>query len=279
MNVELAEERVLILPDPFSMEQAEQRAWAKRVDAFGTVAKMSGLLNKPKDEEFELVYKERRLQPFWRLTATATYAYERSRTYKIKVGPEVSGVAIAGETPTVSMGEFSISGYETCREQTHKDFLYDGLAKDPSPHLSVYLGWEGKPATPEDLAEIAQSGTIVVPPQAKASAIVREVVAAMLSKIDADKVLEETVRLEAVDLYYRPVYAFRYRRQGKEAVVEYDALTGVARPGGATFEAYLGKILEPRFLFDVTVEAANIFLPGATLARVLIDKGLEFRKR
>jgi len=101
----------------------------------------------------------------------------------------------------------------------------------------------------------------------------------MLSKIDADKVLEETVRIERVDLVYRPLYAFRYRRGGKEAVLELDPLTGAIRPGGATFETYLGKILEPRFLFDVTVETAQIFFPGATLARVLVNKSLEFKRR
>jgi hypothetical protein len=37
--------------------------------------------------------------------------------------------------------------------------------------------------------------------------------------------------------------------------------------------------LEPKFLFDVTVETANIFFPGATLARVIVNKSLEFKKR
>ena len=113
----------------------------------------------------------------------------------------------------------------------------------------------------------------------RASGLVRDAVAKAIGLIEADKVLEETVRLEAVDLYYRPVYAFRYRRAGKEAVVEVDALSGVARPGGSTFEHYLGKVLDPVFLFDMTVETANIFLPGATLVKVLVNKGLEMRKR
>jgi hypothetical protein len=278
MNVELAEERVLVLPDPSSMEGAQQRAWVKRIDAFGALARMSGLLNKPKDDEFELVYKERRLQPFWRLTATATYAYERTRTYQVKVAPEVQSVALGDEKKAIAGGAFSITGLESCREQTRKEFYYDGLSKEALSDMSVYVKFEGEVTSPAELAEIAKSGTIVVPPEAKASIIVREVVAAMLSKIDADRVLEETVRIENVDLYYRPVYAFRYRRQGKEAVVEYDALSGVARPGGATFETLMGKILEPRFLFDITVETANIFFPGATLARVLVNKSLEFKK-
>jgi hypothetical protein len=279
MNVELAEERILVLPDPSSMEGAQARAWAKRVDAFGALARMSGLLGKPKDDEFELVYKERRLQPFWRLSATATYAYERTRAYAVKVAPEVQSVALGGETRPVSASAFSISGLESCREETRREFYYDGLSKDAIGDMSVYVKFEGEVVTNDALVELAKTGTIVVPPQAKSSIIVREVVAAMLSRIDADRVLEETVRIETVDLYYRPVYAFRYRRQGKEAVVEYDALTGVARPGGATFETYLGRILEPKFLFDVTVETANIFFPGATLARVIVNKSLEFKKK
>ena len=279
MNVELAEERVLVLPDPSTMEGAQARAWAKRVDAFGALARMSGLLGKPKDDEFELVYKERRLQPFWRLTATATYAYERTRSYTVKVAPEVQSVALGPETKPVSAGAFAISGLESCREESRKEFFYDGLSKAVLTDMSVYVKFGGEVATSDELNEIAKTGTIVVPPEAKSSMIIREVVAAMLSKIDADRVLEETVRIESVDLYYRPVYAFRYRRQGKEAVVEYDALTGVARPGGETFETYLGKIMEPKFLFDVTVETANIFFPGATLARVIVNKSLEFKKR
>lgn len=279
MNVELAEERILLLPDPTTMEAAEQRAWARRVDAFGALARVSGFLNKPKEDEFELTYKERRLQPFWRLSASAIYAYERTRTYAVKVASDVQSVAVAGETKPISRGEFTLSGLESCREETHKEFLYDGLSKAADPDLAGYLKFDPKVVTEDQLHDIAKAGVIVVPPQARASMIVREAVAAMLSKIDADKVLEETVRLDRVDLYYRPVYAFRYRRAGREAVLELDPLSGAIKPGGATFETYLGKILEPRFLFDVTVETANIFFPGATLARVLVNKSLEFNKR
>ena len=279
MNVELAEERVLILPDQLSEEEAETRAWVKRLDAFGTMARVSGLLARPKDQEFELIYKERRLQPFWRLMATAVSAYERSRDYVVKVAPGVTSVRIAGAQQTTPNGAFTLTGLESCREEQRKEFFFDGLTKALEPDLAAHLKAEGALAGADELARIAAAGTIIVPPQVKASMIVRETIAGMVSQIEADTVLEETVRLEVVDLYYRPVYAFRYRRQGKEAVVEYDALTGVARPGGETFETYLGKIMEPKFLFDVTVETANIFYPGATLARVIVNKSLEFKKR
>ena len=54
MNVELAEERILLLPDVLGAEQAEARAWSRRTDAFGAFARLGGLLQKPKDEDFEM---------------------------------------------------------------------------------------------------------------------------------------------------------------------------------------------------------------------------------
>jgi hypothetical protein len=118
---------------------------------------------------------------------------------------------------------------------------------------------------------------VVVPPEARASMVVRDVISTAIGKIDADKVLEETVRVEAVDLYYRPVHAFRYRRAGKEAVVEFDAVTGEVKVGGATFEHFMGKVLEPQFLLDVGAEALNAFLPGANIAKMMFVKGMELR--
>jgi hypothetical protein len=108
--------------------------------------------------------------------------------------------------------------------------------------------------------------------------VIRDVVAAAIGKINADKVLEELVRVEAVDLFYRPVYAFRYRRQNKEAIVEFDALTGETRTGGATFEQHLGKVLDPAFLLDVGAETLNFVFPGANLAKIVLVKGMELQK-
>jgi hypothetical protein len=65
MDVKLAEERILVRADRFNLDHAEGRAWAKRTDAFGTVAKLGGLLNRAGSEDYKCSYRERRLQPFW----------------------------------------------------------------------------------------------------------------------------------------------------------------------------------------------------------------------
>ncbi|HYE42972.1 MAG TPA: hypothetical protein VEA15_06210 [Caulobacteraceae bacterium] len=275
MNVELAEERVLFHPDRFNMDHAEGRAWSKRLEAFGTLAKMSSFLNKPRDEDFELVYRERRYQPYWHVCCAATYAYERRRAYEVPVAPEVRSVSIEGRDHQAANGRLTLEGLETCREEMRREALFDGVSKAMDSSLHGYLRYDSQIVPADEAAGFAPEGVIVVPPQAKASMLLRDVLAGVINRIDADRVLEETVRVEAIDLYYRPVYAFRYRWQGKEAVIEFDALTGEARPGGATFEQYLGKVLEPKFLLDVGAETIDIFIPGANLAKLVIEKAVQ----
>jgi hypothetical protein len=274
MQVELADERIIVLADRFNVDHAEGRAWAKRVDAFGTVARIGGLLSRGADD-YVCVYRERRLQPFWRVHSKMIAEYERTRTFSVPVAPEVRAVAIAGEFHPVERGGFRIEGLEACREDTDRDALFDGLTGTANPALAAYLNYQGEISNAESLAYAAQSGTVVVPPTSKSSALVREVVSTAIGRIEADRVLEERLIVDAVDLFYRPVYAFRYSHGGKEAVIEFDGLTGDARPGGATFEQYLGKVLEPRFLLDAGVEAVNIFLPGTQLARIVVQHGVQ----
>ena len=272
MDVELAEERILVLTDRFNLDHAEGRAWAKRTDAFGAVAKLGWPAEPFRSEDYECVYRERRLQPFWRLHSRTVAVYERTRSYAVPVAPEVRSVTVAGETKTVQEREFHLTGLEFCREETDRETLFDGLTRAQNPALATYLAFQASPASTEMLTRATQAGTVVVPPKVKA--LVREVVSSAIGKIEADRILEERVIVDAVDLLYRPVYAFRYRHAGKEAVIEFDGLTGDARAGGDTFEQYLGKVLE-QFLLDAGVEAVNLFVPGTQLARIVVQHGVK----
>jgi hypothetical protein len=278
MDIRLADERILVLPDALTPESAEALAAPRRIDAFGTLAKMAGLLSKPKPDEIELVYKERRLQPYWVLTCTRVCAYERSRQHVLKLPPEVRQITVVGELYDVRAQQAAIQVMESCREESRKDAVFDALTGEPAADIPAAARTAAMPVTEEALSALA-GNTVLVPPKAKAAVVVRDLLNGLSNKIDADRLIEETVSFEAIDLYYRPVYAFRYRRQGKEAVVEVDGVNGEVRLGGATFEAYLGKVLEPRFLLEVGAETINLFVPGATLVKVLVAKGMDMRER
>jgi hypothetical protein len=238
------------------------------------VARIGGLLNR-NAEDYECVYRERRLQPFWRLHSRAIATYERTRTLSIPVPADVLSVRLGDQTIMVEDRQLAVIGLESCRDESERDVLVDGLTGVQTPALTRYLQFPGRTASAEDLAATVRDGTVVVPPASKASALVREVLSSAIGRIDADRILEDRVSVDLVDLCYRPVYAFRYRHAGKEAVVEFDGLTGDVRPDGASFEQYLGKTLDPKFLLDLGVEAVNMFIPGAQLARIVVQHGVE----
>ena len=282
MEVAIADERILVFPDRIGPHEAEGRAWAKRIDAFGTLARMSGLLARPKDDEFEVVYREKRLQPFWRIASTAISVYEQARNF----APDpcwqpgrLTKVSIDGQDRPIGDHRIVIVGQESCEEESQREVLVDALTGAESTALTAYLEFAVDEADAAALASLAEQQVVIVPPTVKASGLVRDAVVKAIGKIEADRILQERVDLEVVDLYYRPVYAFRYRRQGKEAVVEADGLTGSVSTAGSTFEQHLGKILEPKFLLDIGAEAANIFIPGATVAKLAIVKGMELHRK
>ena len=197
-----------MLADHFNLDHAEGRAWAKRTDAFGTVAKPGGLLNRTGSEDYQCIYRERRLQPFWRLHSRSVAAYERTRRSAVPVARDIRSVA--AEMKAVEGQEFHLAGLEFCREETDHETLFDGLTREQNPALATYLAFHASPANTETLTVAAQAGTVVVPPEVKASTVVREVVSSAIGRIEADRILEELVIVDAVDLFYRPVYAFRY---------------------------------------------------------------------
>jgi hypothetical protein len=278
MEIAVANERALLLKEQLPIEEAEGRAWSKKMDAFGTVVKVTKFFQQPKDDDFETAYKEHRYQPFWHVACTARYVYERTSQYSAAVtGSEVGTVTIDGTEYQVADGSITLTGLDHCREEAHQDVFAEGITGEKLPDLADYIKFPTTEIATEDLDSFAPEGTIVVPPQARASAIVREVLAEMIKNVQADRILEEQVEVERVDLYYRPVYAFQYRwlSKEKEAIMECDALTGKLQVGGKTFQQYLGKVLDAEFLFDVGVDAVDLLVPGGGIAIKVAKKGFD----
>jgi len=278
MQINVADERVLLLEKQLSMEQAEGRAWSKKSDAFGTITKVTRLLQQPRDDEFELIYKEHRYQPFWHVVCSAHHVYERTSTYSFPTsGPEVQSVTVEDTEYNADGGSITLAGTDHCAEEAKQEIFVEGVTSDKAPALSKHLKFPAATIAKENLDSFAPEGTIVVPPQARSSAIVREVLAGMIKSVQADRIVEETVDVELVDLYYRPVYAFQYRwlSKQKEAIMECDGLTGELQAGGKTFQQYLGKVLDAEFLFDVGVDAAGLLVPGGGIAVRVARKGFD----
>jgi len=65
MQIEVANQRILLLKDQISPAQSKDIAWQKKLSAFDTLSKMTSFLSKPKDDDFTLTYSEHRYEPFF----------------------------------------------------------------------------------------------------------------------------------------------------------------------------------------------------------------------
>lgn len=276
MDLKVADQRVLIFSNQITWDEAYEKAWERKVDAFGTLNKLESFLSRPKDEDFKVVYKEHRYEPFWHVVAKAEYIYDRNVDYEVNVsGLEVKSVSIEKSDYDQSNGHIHVPVVEHCNQQENEEVFVDAVTGKNRPNLRNYLSLSPKQV--KNLEKIGGKDSIVVPPQTRISAIMRDSLSKMIKGIQADKIFKETVRVECVDLYYHPVYAFKFNwlSKSKEAIVEVDGLNGEIKWGEKVFSEYLGKVLDKNFLFDLGADAAGMLIPGGSIAVKIAKKYID----
>jgi hypothetical protein len=278
MEIHLGSERIFVLQQRQSVDELRQIAMDRRTQAFGSG--LGSILQRPKSEDVVLLTSQRRLEPFWHVVGRAQYVYERSRDYVVPASaPEVREVTIHGETypiaATGGAGRFTIPALEHCREELahtlDADARTGARVADAAAILSVPRDEVEDPAT------LSADETVVVPPEQRASFVVRQLLAEMLKPVQADRILEESLTLETIDLCYRPVWAFEFhwRPKDKRGVVEIDGVTGAIRQGGSLLPQ-LGRVITRDALFDIGADTIGLLVPGGSIAvkvaRAALDK-------
>ena len=165
---------------------------------------------------------------------------------------------------------------EHCVDDVSEELYVDGVSGNPVANgLAVVTGARTEVADPSALAV---DDTLVIAPEQRASAIVRQLLAKLLKPLQADTVFEESLAVEALELYYRPVWAFEFHLPAKDkrGVVEVDALSGETRTAGALQVRQLTRLVTREALFDIGADTVGLIVPGGSiavkLARVAIDK-------
>ena len=268
MKIDVATQRILVLKDQISPKEAEQLAWDKKINAFGAISQVAGFFSRPKDEDYKLIYFEHRYVPYWHVIAKASYIYDRNTTYQVPVGgKEVQSVTLHDTDYPSTNDHVHIPVTEHCTQEETDEVFVDGLTTKQEPHLSQYLSYAYTQVA-DKIEKVIPKGSLVVPPSARVSAIMRDSLSKMIKGIQADQILEEHVEISAIELYYRPVYAFKYKwlPKDKEGIIELDGVTGSISSGSRVFTEYLGKALDQDFLFDIGADAAGILVPGGSIA-------------
>jgi hypothetical protein len=281
VDVTLANERLFVIEERLTLDEIQQRAMDRRLQAFG--GGLGALLQRPKPEEVTLVAKQRRLEPFWHVAGHAAYVYERNRDYTVPASaPDVEAVTINGEryegqgAPNTQR-TFRVTAREHCRAEFRNESFTDGLTGGPVPDAPQLLS--GPRSEIGDPTSLAADGTIALPPEHRASYVVRQVMSQVMKPVQADSVLEESVVLEITDLYYRPVWAFEFTWQGKgkQGVVEIDSVTGQVKQGKALVGQIRG-MLNRDVLFDVGADTVGLFVPGGSIAVKLAKAAIDSKK-
>ena len=170
---------------------------------------------------------------------------------------------------------FTIEAIEHCREEIAHTLDADARTGAKVTDAATVLA--GPREEINDPATLAVDDTIVVPAEQRASFVVRQLLSEMLKPVQADRVIEESLTLETIDLCYRPIWAFEFHWQSKDkrGVVEIDAVTGTIRQGGSLLPQ-LGKIVSRDALFDIGADTIGLLVPGGSIAvkvaRAALDK-------
>jgi hypothetical protein len=269
MELTLPTEKLYVLEERLTFDDIRQRAADRRTQAFA--GGLGGLLARPKNEEVVLVASQRRLEPFWHVAGNARYVYDRTRTYPVATsGLEVQAVTVNGTDYAVAAQgparAFSIPVLEHCVEEYRSEHFVDGRTGAQVPDgAEVVTGPRSEVADPQ---ELSANDTIVLPPEQRASFVIRTVIGELMKPVQADKLFEENLLLENADLYYRPVYGFEYKwlPKDKTAVVEIDGATGQMRQAPSLLHDVKGVFSQKDAWFDITADTVGMLVPGANIA-------------
>ena len=280
MDISLGEPRIYGLEPRLPFEDIRRRAEDKRAGAVGSG--IGGLLQRPKAEDVVLVASQRRVEPLWHVACTAHYKYDRARMYSVPASAgDVRSVTLQGiEYPVVPSGKgpaaFGFEVVEHCTEDTRDEVFIDGVGGTPVANGPAVI--TGPRVEVEDPAALAADETMVIAPEQRASAIVRQAIAKLMKPLQADTVLEESLVVETLELYYRPIWAFEFHHPAKDkrGVVEVDALTGDTHTANALKVSQLTRMVSRDALFDIGADTVGLLVPGGSiavkLARVAIDR-------
>lgn len=282
MDIYLATEHAYHLIPQFSVDVARDRVEQKKMNLIAGT--LGSLFSRSKPEELQLATVENRVEPFWLLEASSRTLYDRARTYTVHAsGLEVKSVTMMGQDlPTVSQPKggpaFILTGIEHCLQELQARQTFDGITGSKVDLLKYVSA--AKTEIP-DISTFAPEGVLVIPPQVKANAVVRQVTAEVVQPVEnVQTIHEERVDIKTIDLNFRPIYAFEYEwtTKNKKVVIEFDPLTGEMHTGGKKLSDQIKGMLTRDLIFDVTADAFGTIVPGGSIAVKLVKAVVDRNK-
>lgn len=264
--------RILYFEEVYPGRAAEEQAEKRKLDAFGTLARLNPL-NRPRPETVKLSKWELRYEPFWHLVARRQVDYLHESVYALQVtNPHARRIEIAGTAfeiiPANGKPRVDVPLHEFCHRKIDAVVHQDALKRNlKTARMQGYI--DRYKAVERNQLDV--EGTI--PPQLPFNAAVQIVKAKLAAEpIDAHSIQADTVEFTTARLYFRPVFAFEYAWNNKLGVIEIDGLTGEVVENGEWFRDKVEIAISRDMLFELGAEMASAVVPGSGYAVKLLNK-------
>ncbi|HEX6613788.1 MAG TPA: hypothetical protein VF022_08000 [Rhodanobacteraceae bacterium] len=263
------EEKICVFDDVYNDVSARAQAEHEKAGAFGMLARMK-LWDRPKDADITLAKAEKRYEPFWQAKAVRRTAYKRKATYKVRIeNAHATAVEVLGQRlQPDSHRELQLTALEDCERVTELSEYFDGLHRSsPEKALADFAG-------DYSFREIGADGgePNFIAPTVTAASVLQQVKSRLAAPVEADQIESDEIDLQALNLLYRPVYAFQFAWKDKLGVIEIDGLSGRVNKEGSMLGNAVRKLGSREALFDLGADFAGMVLPGGTIMVKLIDK-------
>jgi len=278
LQFNMLKQNIRAFEDSYSQAECEALATGKKGRAFGGIFSGIKRLVSSKDT-IHLVNSEKRYEPFWHIIGTSVLEYKRKTEYGFEVKPEVKNVRIENVVHEVKEGTkwCALVGEDHCFENSEKEMMVNANSGE---NVDFKKYFEFKSRQIKETEELMKAKTVVVPAKVKASYLARQLIKELIKPIEADKILQEKVKVTNLVLYFRPIYAFEFvdSKSGKKLTLDVDALTGEVQKGSIIGKG-LAEIFSEGDLFEIGTEFATDFIPGTKATVMLVQKIRAARKR
>lgn len=263
-KVDCKEEKIKSLIPMINLSEANKLAENNKLKITGF---FSRLVHRPKLDDIEQTYSETRLEPFWYIKYVTNTDYVRVREVSLDVEQNVKEILLGEQMLKASAGKLNLNLEERCVNKIQKNQFINAIDGSQCD-FSYYINRASK--TVNEIDELATGDNIILPPRIKASILVHEIIRASMKPIKAIEIIDQSLNIESMILFFRPVYAFEYlwKAKQKTVVFEIDAVTKEITIG-KTFKHKIGEIIQRTSLFDIGADALGLVVPGGEIAAKL----------
>lgn len=298
--IEISLPRAFVLDPIINGEQAYAQAGAFKSKVFGL--DLGKILRRSKTT-IEAKLLERRLVPFWHIHCQSHFDYSRLNNYQIAAhhpdavkitlqGPNQQSIDYRVDQSGRSGGIVTTTGIERCVTQREKVNWIDSYiqqeeitpleAEKEQQRMQKYI--LQRPQLVDDLEIFANSlmingdklfqddiQTTIVPPLETADNVVRRTLKEVMVSIDAPTIHEAHLKVEKVDLYFRPLFVFEFEKLDQQnnalerKLEELDALNRDHWTNLATTEFQMSKIPWVKIL-KLSADIGTILLQDTPIA-------------